>query len=146
MIGSDQASGLALGALKDGAAKAGPSGSPWIDTNLIPARGRSVRPYGWVGESSACQHSGYGERYLQAIGDAATAGARWIIALMTISRAVLPERRARFSDWRSITQLLKFYEGHADCIARPAGRLAVVQSAENGASFGRHSDMIGARQ
>jgi hypothetical protein len=149
IVGTDQGVWPGIQVLKDGAAKAGPSGSPWIDTNsgflrAAGAFGHTV----WLGNLPPPNTVVTGERYLQAIGDAAMSGARWIVALDDdFSRRLYQNEPLALRDWKSITQLLKFYEGHAEWRSfHPAGQLAVVQSAENGALLsGGILDMIGSR-
>ena len=64
--------------MPDGSAKAGPSGSPWIDTNTGFVR--SVRAWGhqaiWLGNLPPENMVVTPERYLQSVCDAAITGAR----------------------------------------------------------------------
>ncbi len=147
VVGTNQGVWPGIQVLNDGAAKAGPSGSPWIDTNsgflrAAGAFGHTV----WLGNLPPANTVVTGDRYLQAIGDAAMSGARWIVALDDdFSRRLYQNDSSALRNWKNITQLLKFYEGHADWRSfHPAGQLAVVQSAENGSLLsGGILDMIG---
>src|SRR5215813_9666605 len=66
---------------EDGHAKAGPSGTPWIDTNTGFIR--AVKAWGnrpmWIGNLPPPKTVVTGERYVQVICDAAMTGARWIV-------------------------------------------------------------------
>jgi hypothetical protein len=135
--------------LDDGAAKAGPSGSPWIDTNSGFLRAAGAFGHAiWLGNLPPAKTVVTAGRYLQAVGDAAMAGARWIVALDDDFSLRLYQGESRaLADWARITQLLNFYESHRDWRSfRPAGQLAVVQGVESGALLsGGILDMIGSR-
>src|SRR5580700_10225932 len=83
IIGTYQGVWPGIQVLNNGAAKAAPSGSPWIDTNTGFIR--SVRAWGpasmWLGYLPPAHSVVTGERYQAAIADAEMAGARWIVAL-----------------------------------------------------------------
>ncbi len=135
---------------KDGAAKAAPTGSPWIDTNSGFIR--AVRGWGdaviWLGNLPPPKTVITGERYLQAIADAALAGARWVIAFDDDFASRLARREAAaMRDWKRITEHLAFLEAHREWRKlEPYGRLAVVQDPESGALLsGGILDMLGAR-
>lgn len=136
--------------LEDGAAKAAPTGSPWIDTNSGFIR--AALAWGpkavWLGHLPPEKTIVTGERYLQAIADAAMAGGRWVIALDADFAARLEKREAAAArDWKRMMDLLAFYEKHPEWRAfRPSGMLAVVQGRESGALLsGGILDMIAAR-
>jgi hypothetical protein len=133
-----------------GKTKAGPSGSPWIDTNAGFLR--AARAFGhttvWLGNVPPTDQVVRGERYLQAIGDASMVGARWILALDPHFADDLHKRDAgALKIWNGMVELLRFYESHPEWRnLPPGGRLAVVQDAEHGALVsGGILDMIGVK-
>ncbi|MFN7998034.1 MAG: hypothetical protein U0Q18_30720 [Bryobacteraceae bacterium] len=136
--------------MENGAAKAAPSGSPWIDTNTGFIR--SVRAWGpaavWLGYLPPAHTVITGERYLQAIADAEMAGARWILALDDdLSGRLQHGDAAALKDWHSMMQTLRFYESHPEWLSLvPYGRLAVVQDPSDALLSGGILDMIGAKQ
>lgn len=133
-----------------GAAKAGPSGSPWIDTNSGFLR--AARAWGdatiWLGNLPPANTVVTDERYLQVISDAAIVGARWIVALDdNLARRLEQNDGAALKTWKQIAHQLKFYEEHREWRdLKPAGKLALVQDAGSGALLsGGILDMIAAR-
>jgi hypothetical protein len=66
----------------EGEAKAAPSGAPWIDTNtgFLRFLRAATRATVWMGNVPPKGATYPGARYLQAIGDAAILGARWILS------------------------------------------------------------------
>jgi len=135
--------------LEDGAAKAAPTGSPWIDTNsgFVRAARAWNPPAVWLGNLPPAKDIVKGERYLQTIADAAMAGGRWVIALDSDFAARLGRRDApAMRDWKRMMELLAFFEKHREWRAfRPWGKLAVVQDREAGALLtGGILDMIAA--
>jgi hypothetical protein len=136
--------------MENGAAKAGPSGSAWIDTNTGFIR--SVRAWGhaavWLGNLPPAHTVIPGERYLQALADAALSGGRWILALDDdFADRLRQNEAAAVRDWKRIAQLQQFFEAHAEWRAmQPYGRLAIVQDpADGGLLSGGILDMIAAR-
>src|SRR5713101_5599639 len=83
IIGTYQGVWPGIQVMEDGTAKAGPSGSPWINTNSGFLR--AARAFGssviWIGNLPPKGAAITPENYLQAIGDAAMVGAHWVIAL-----------------------------------------------------------------
>jgi hypothetical protein len=147
IIGSTQGVWPGIQVLEDGAAKAGPSGSPWINTNSGFLR--AARAFGdhvvWIGNLPPPGTVVTAEGYLEAIGDAAMTGARWVIALdANFARRLHDGDAAAIKDWQRIVQQLRFYEDRRDWRAfRPAGKLAVVQGVNDGALLsGGILDMI----
>jgi len=116
----------------------------WIST-----RGRGLREQCDLDcQPATAQNGDQPENYLQAIGDAAMVGARWVIALDDdFARRLLERDAAALKNWQRMTELLKFYDGHREWRAyRPAGKLAVIQSAKDGSLLsGGILDMIAAR-
>jgi hypothetical protein len=136
--------------MEDGAAKAGPSGSPWINTNAGFLR--AARAFGpsviWIANLPPPKTVITSENYDQVIGDAEMVGARWVIAIDDdLARRLHDGDKAAKDQWARITHQLDFYESHRDWHAfRPYGKLAVVQGANDGALLsGGILDMIGAR-
>lgn len=128
-------------------AKAAPSGGPWIDTNtgfLRFARAASDLPV-WIANPPPPKTVVPVERYLQAIGDAAMSGARWVVTFEADFSKLLMERDpGALAGWSRIAQLLGFIEEHKEWRAwRPGGEMAVVQDVDSGALIsGGVLDMI----
>jgi len=150
VIGTYQGVWPGIPVMEDGAAKAGPSGSPWINTNAGFLR--AARAFGpstiWIANLPPPKNVITADNYEQVIGDAAMVGARWVIALDDdLARRMHEGDKAGLQVWGRITRQLQFYEGHRDWRAfRPYGKLAVIQGVEGGALLsGGILDMIGAR-
>jgi hypothetical protein len=149
IVGTYQGVWPGVQVLENGAARAGPSGSLWIDTNTGFIR--SVRAWGpaaiWLGYLPPAHSVITGERYLEAIGDAELAGARWIVALDDDFRARLERGdAAALKDWRGMAEVLEFFETHPDWrTLRSYGKLAIVQDPADALLSGGILDMIGAR-
>src|SRR5579862_5857637 len=83
VIGTYQGVWPGIPVMEDGAAKAGPSGSPWINTNAGFLR--AARAYGsstvWIANPPPPKTVITADNYAQVIADAAMVGARWVIAL-----------------------------------------------------------------
>ena len=128
-------------------AKAAPSGGPWIDTNtgfLRFARAASDLPI-WIANPPPPKTVVPVERYLQAIGDAAMSGARWVITFEDdFAKRLIARDAAAVAGWARITRLLAFFEEHKEWRAwRPGGQMAVVQDVDSGALLsGGVLDMI----
>jgi hypothetical protein len=147
VIGTYQGVWAGIQVQQDGQAKAGPTGSPWIDTNSGFLR--SARPYGqaaiWIGNMPPAGVVVGAARYAQVISDAAMAGGRWIVALDERFWAKLHERdAAALKDWVFLNQHLKFWEDHRHWRSLvPHGGLALVQDIRSGALLsGGILDMI----
>ncbi len=150
VIGTYQGVWAGIQVTPEGAAKAGPSGSAWIDTNSGFLR--AARAWGnstvWIGNVPPPKTVVTGERYLQAIGDAAMVGARWVVAFDDdFARRLHGQDAAALNSWKRMAQLLQFYEDHREWrTLEPAGKLAVVQDREHGALLsGGILDMIAVR-
>ncbi len=132
---------------EDGKAKAAPSGAAWIDTNsgfLRFARASTSATF-WIANQPPPGKTFQTERYLQAIGDAAMVGARWVVSLdQDFTAKLLAHDPAAVAGWRRIGQTLAFYESHPDWrTAQPFGHLALVEDADSGALLsGGILDMI----
>src|SRR5580658_92259 len=149
IIGTYQGVWPGIQVLDNGAAKAAPSGSPWIDTNTGFVR--SVRAWGpasvWLGYLPPTHSVIAGERYQAAIADAEMAGARWIVALDDDFSARLERGdAAAIKNWRGMAQVLQFFESHPEWRAlRSYGKLAVVQDPDDALLSGGILDMIAAK-
>jgi hypothetical protein len=150
IVGTYQGVWPGVQVLENGSAKAGPSGSAWIDTNTGFIR--SVRAWGhsavWLGNLPPEHTVIPGERYLQAVADAALSGGRWILALDDDFAGRLHNgEAAAVRDWKRTAQLEQFFEAHKDWRGmQPYGKLAIVQDpADGGLLSGGILDMIAAR-
>lgn len=127
--------------------KAAPSGAPWIHTNtgflrFMRAANEAVF---WIGVKPPDKGPVSPARYLQAIGDAAIVGARWVVALdPDFERRLFAREEEALADWRRLAQHLKFYEDHKHWRRLPFhGLLALVQDTDSGALLsGGILDMI----
>jgi hypothetical protein len=150
VVGTTQGVWPGIQVQDDGAVKAGPSGSPWIDTNTGFIR--AVRAWGdtplWIANQPPAGTVITGDRYLQVIADAAISGARWVIALDDeFSVRLLKGEAAASQDWKRMAQLLGYFEKHPEWRAmRSYGKLAIVQDpAKGGLLSGGILDMIASR-
>ena len=120
-----------------GSTLTGPTASPWIDTNtgflsfFRAATGAAI----WVGARPPSGKIFPAERYLQAVGDAAIAGARWIVSLDNdLERRLLAREPAAIRVWNRIGAYLRYFEEHTPWRSyRPYSRLALVEDRDNGA-------------
>ena len=149
IIGTYQGVWPGIQVLDNGAAKAAPSGSPWIDTNTGFIR--SVRAWGpaniWLGYLPPAHSVITGDRYDAAIADAEMAGARWIVALdSNFSARLARGDPAVVKDWRGMMQVLSFFESHAQWRGlHPYSKLAVVEDHDDALLSGGILDMIAAK-
>ena len=122
--------------LANGAAKAGPSGAPWIDTNggfLRSMRART-RATLWMANQPPKGMVLKVERYLQAIADAAMNGGRWVIALDDdFARGLATGDAAAVAGWRRMMRHVAFFEERREWLSLPAAsKLAIVQDPADG--------------
>jgi hypothetical protein len=150
IVGTYQGVWPGIEVLESGSAKAGPSGSPWINTNAGFIR--AVRAWGhdavWLGNRPPANTVIPGERYLQALADAAMAGGRWVLALDDdFSKRLREGESAALRDWKRIAAQLQYFEAHPEWRGmQPYGKLAIVQDPSDGALLsGGILDMILAR-
>lgn len=147
IIGSDQGLWPGIQIEENGAAKSAPSGAPWIDTNtgfLRFVRSYTDKPV-WIANEPPAKTVLPVNRYLQAIGDAAIAGARWVVALDgDFNRRLLEHQAQALSDWKRIGTTLAYYESHKEWKGlTPHGQLALVEDVDSGALLsGGILDMI----
>ncbi|MBI4905448.1 MAG: hypothetical protein HY820_17575 [Acidobacteria bacterium] len=124
-----------------------PTGNVWIDTNTGVLRYLKSATNGAVWQANFPPR---GERlpashYAHAIADAASVGARWVVALDSAFAKELLGGDARASaDWRTIQVYLRFYETHAEWRGWPAyAELTMIQDASSGALIsGNLLDML----
>ncbi len=147
IVGTSQGLWPGVQADAEGKHKAAPSGAAWIDTNtgfLRYARAATQSTV-WLGNLPPAGAMIPAERYLQAIGDAAMTGARWVVSLDAESNGKLlaGDKRA-LADWKRITGLLHYFEEHKEWRgAQPFAQLALVEDAHSGALLsGGVLDMI----
>lgn len=137
ILGTSQALWPGLEIEHNGKVIAGPSAAPWVNTNagFLRFLRASTDAVLWAGVEPPPGYVFPAERYEEAIGDAALAGARWIIALDADFERRLYAREPRaVSDWRRIMRCLAYFEEHRDWQSyRPHSTLAVVQDANSGA-------------
>jgi hypothetical protein len=131
----------------DGAKRAGPSGSVWIDTNTGFLR--AIHAWGsatlWIANRPPAGTIITGARYQQVIADAAASGARWVVAVDADLTARLARRDARaLDDFQRINSMLRYFERHPEWRRmRTYGLLAIVQDpAKGGLLSGGILDMI----
>jgi hypothetical protein len=132
---------------EDGEAKAAPSGAPWIDTNAGFLRFVRSLTGGeiWISYGPPKNAVIPLARYLQAIGDAAINGARWIVELdEDFQQRLLARDEKALQRWAAIAQHLRFFEEHKEWRKlQPYSHLALVQDKESGALLtGSILDMI----
>jgi hypothetical protein len=136
---TDQGIWPGVRAQEEGKAHAAASGAAWIDTNagflrFVRAAAKPETSI-WIGVQPPAGKVFPVERYLQAIGDAAMTGTRWVLAFDDdFSRRLLTREPKALKDWARIGETLRFYEGHPEWrSAKAYSKLAIVQSAESGA-------------
>jgi hypothetical protein len=132
-----------------GSAKAAPTGGPWVNTNagfirFARAAAAPEMPV-WIANQPPPNTVITGERYLQAIADAAFVGARWVLAFEDdwMKRFYARESSA-MKDWKRIVEQLAYFESHREWKGmQPLSQLAIVQDVDSGALFsGGVLDMI----
>jgi len=121
----------------NGAAKAGPTGTPWVNTNmgfLLFARAWTDAPV-WVANAPPADQVLKVENYLQAICDAGVLGARWVLSLdPDFSRRLLARDAAALADWKRIATHLRYFEENKAWRSLTAHRgMTVIQDADSGA-------------
>ena len=147
VIGTGQGLWPGIQIEEDGKAKAAPSGAAWIDTNtgfLLFAHA-ATKSTVWIANQPPKGQSYPAERYIQAIGDAAMTGARWVLSLDgQFTHKLLAGDKKTADGWRRIGEVLEYYESHREWRgAKPYARLALVEDADSGALLsGGILDMI----
>ena len=128
-------------------ARAGPSGSAWIDTNTGFIRGMRAATGAplWIANQPPTKTVVSAARYLEAIADAGMSGARWAIALDEDFAARLAKRDPKaMADWGRMMTMASYFERHPEWRAmQEYGKLALVQDpAKGGLLSGGILDMI----
>ncbi len=131
----------------DGETKSAPSGAPWIDTNTGFLRfvRASTNAMVWIANQPPPGKTYPVARYLQAIGDAAMTGARWVVALDDdFNTKLLARDKPALEGWKRIAQVLEYYERNRQWrSAQPFAQLALVEDVDSGALLsGGILDMI----
>ncbi len=136
VTGTSQALWPGVEAEHGGRTVLGPTSTPWINTNggFLRFLRASTSAVIWIGVRPPPRTIFPPERYARVIGDAALAGARWIVALDDdLDSRLLARDPAAMRDWRTIAAYLSYYESHPEWRGyRAYSRLAVIQSAANG--------------
>ncbi len=137
ILGTSEALWPGLEIEHNGKVIAGPSSAPWVNTNagFLRFLRASTDAVLWVGAAPPPGYIFPAERYEEAIGDAALAGARWIIALdADLERRLYAGERGAVAAWRRIMRCLAYFEEHREWrLYRPHSTLAVVQDVGSGA-------------
>ena len=114
----------------------GPTASPWIDTNsgFLSFFRAATNAAIWVGVRPPAGKVFLTDRYLQAIGDAAIAGARWIVSLdQDLEQRLLAREPSAMHAWQRIGAYLRYFEEHREWSGyTPYSRLALVEDEDNG--------------
>jgi hypothetical protein len=136
VYGSFQGVWPGVNATEHDEAKAMPSGAPWIDTNggFLRFLSAAVTAPVWIANRPPAQQLWPAARYLQAIGDAAIAGGRWVVALDdNLSARLLKGESKALRDWAKICEVQRFLEEQRELRRYPAqGQLAVLQDVDSG--------------
>src|SRR5665213_4472077 len=132
-----------------GSATAGPTANPWIDTNtgyLRFARA-STEATLWIAVQPPPKTVYPVQRYLQAVGDAAINGARWVVALDDdLMHRLLAREPKALKDWGQIAAALQHVEDHREWRAAvPAGEVALVEDYGQARFSGGLFDMLAAK-
>lgn len=130
-------------------AAAGPTANPWIDTNtgfLRNARASTDAAI-WIAVQPPPRTVYPVTRYLQAIGDAAMNGARWVVSLDSdLEQRLLAREPKALKDWGRIGAALKHFEEHREWrAAAPAGQIAIVQDEMQARLSGGLFDMLASK-
>lgn len=150
VVGSYEGVWPGISTIEDGSAKAAPTGAPWIDTNsgfvrfVRAATDKAV----WMANRPPAGEVFPVARYLQAVGDAAMVGARWVVSLdQDFERRLLAGEEAARDDWRRIGDHVRWWEDHREWADfRPYRGLAVIQDESSRPTLsGGIIDMIAAR-
>jgi hypothetical protein len=135
---------------KGSTASAGPTANPWIDTNtgFIRFARAATDSVLWIAVTPPEKNVYPVQRYMQAIGDAAMNGARWVVALDDDLWKRLMAREAKaMGDWAKICGTLAHFEEHREWRAAvPAGQVAIVEDYADARYSGGLFDMLAAKQ
>ncbi len=119
-----------------GKVMAGPTSSPWVNTNsgFLRFLGASIESAIWIGASPPADTVVPVERYGIAIADAAVGGARWIITLDDeLQTRLLNFDPRAIADWKRICEYAKYFEAHREWRDfKPFSRMALAQDTDSG--------------
>ena len=119
-----------------GSTLTGPTSSPWIDTNsgFLDFFHAATDAALWVAVNPPPGKIYPADRYLQAVGDAAIAGAHWIVSLdQDLERRLLAREPAAVRTWQRIGAYLRYFVEHKEWRAYQSySRLALVEDTDNG--------------
>jgi hypothetical protein len=134
---------------KGSTASAGPTANPWIDTNtgFLRFARASTDAAIWIAVTPPEKNVYPVQRYMQAIGDAAMNGGRWVVALDDdLSRRLLARETKAMADWAKICATLTHFEEHREWrAASPAGQVAIVEDYSDARFSGGLFDMLAAK-
>ncbi|MBS1826597.1 MAG: hypothetical protein JST93_14875 [Acidobacteria bacterium] len=106
---------------------AAPTGTAWIHTNtgfMRFVRSRTKTPF-WLANTPPPGTAWTATRYQQAVADAASTGARWVLAF---------DDKLPVSEWKPIFDTVRFYESHKEWrTMKPYAEVAIVQDETTGA-------------
>jgi len=89
---------------------AGPTGDPWVNSNIWPVRLAQARK---PGTSVWLRANPGNSQYTTAIADAALAGGRWIISLdEALAAAILNRKPEALAVWKSIASTAGYFAAH----------------------------------
>jgi hypothetical protein len=102
---------------------AGPTGEPWINSNIWPVRLAAARNPGstvWV-RTSPAKAGNTAQPYIMAIADAAMAGGRWVLTLEDeLAAGIANGNSAAIDVWRRITPVTRFFSDNREWISYPS--------------------------
>ncbi len=137
---------------KAGSTEARPTGAPWVETNTGYLRylraSLGPGPQIWLTNRPPERQVLNGQRYVQAIGDAAMSGAKWMVTLDSGFTELMRQRDPRIQDsWKRINDALRFYETNRRMVEAPDySALALLEDPSSGALMsGGIVDMIAAK-
>jgi hypothetical protein len=151
ILATDQGVWPGIQAQPEGATHAGPSAAAWIDTNAGFLEAANALGHGemiWIAVRPPEKNTFAANRYLQAVGDAALTGSRWVVSFdpETQKKIDSGDAAAR-KTWTGVATLLTWFEKHPEWRRTPpGGKLAIVQDGKHGALMtGGILDMIATR-
>ncbi len=135
VIGTSQGLWPGLQIEHNGKILAGPSSQPWVFTNtgfLQFARASTDRPL-WISVRPSTGLVFPPARYVEAIGDAAISGARWVITLDDdLTRRLSAREPVAVAAWNKIVAASKYFENPDWRGYKPYATLALVQDRNSG--------------
>lgn len=137
---------------KEGSTEARPTGAPWVETNTGYLRylrsSLGPTPQIWLTNRPPEKQVLSGQRYVQAIGDAAMSGARWLVTLDSGFTELMRQRDPRIQEsWKRINDALLFYQTNRSMVDAPDfSGLALLEDPASGALMsGGIVDMIASK-